>query len=156
MSARQMTGLCGPGSDLLSHALRRSTIGAGAFHGRVRDGIGWGNAAIATRSWQQMTEGQTRLVTGFVHWLRMISAFCSLWKPEDVILQFRGRGLSRFASGEAVKRKTFEQLVRLSFMHYCTSTHRLSTWWSSTALKRDLVLRGASRLDAFSGYPFRI
>lgn len=29
-----------PGSDLLSHALRRSTIGAEGFHGRVRDGIG--------------------------------------------------------------------------------------------------------------------
>ena len=32
--------LCGPGGDLLSHALRQSTIGAGAFDGRVRDGIG--------------------------------------------------------------------------------------------------------------------
>src|ERR1700740_378367 len=30
----------GPGSDLLFHALRRSTIGAEGFHGRVRDGIG--------------------------------------------------------------------------------------------------------------------
>ena len=30
----------GPGGDLLSHVLRRSTIGAGAFHGRVREGIG--------------------------------------------------------------------------------------------------------------------
>ena len=30
----------GPGGDLLSHALRRSTIGAEGFHGRVRDGIG--------------------------------------------------------------------------------------------------------------------
>ena len=29
-----------PGGDLLSHALRRSTIGAEGFHGRVRDGIG--------------------------------------------------------------------------------------------------------------------
>ena len=29
-----------PGSDLLSHVLRRSTIGAEGFHGRVRDGIG--------------------------------------------------------------------------------------------------------------------
>ena len=28
------------GGDLLSHVLRRSTIGAEAFHGRVRDGIG--------------------------------------------------------------------------------------------------------------------
>ena len=32
---------CRPGGVLLSRALRRSTIGAGGFHGRVRDGIGW-------------------------------------------------------------------------------------------------------------------
>ena len=31
------------GGDLLSHVLRRSTIGAEGFHGRVRDGIGWVN-----------------------------------------------------------------------------------------------------------------
>ena len=31
-----------PGSDLLSRVLRQSTIGAGEFHGRVRNGIGWG------------------------------------------------------------------------------------------------------------------
>jgi hypothetical protein len=29
-----------PGGDLLFHVLRRSTIGAEGFHGRVRDGIG--------------------------------------------------------------------------------------------------------------------
>ena len=39
-----------PGNDLLSHALRRSTIGAEGLHGRVRDGIGWAPLAIATRS----------------------------------------------------------------------------------------------------------
>jgi hypothetical protein len=33
-------GLGEPGGDLLFHALRRSTIGAEGFHGRVRDGIG--------------------------------------------------------------------------------------------------------------------
>ena len=38
-----------PGSDLLSRALRRSTIGAEGFHGRVRDGIGCWPLAIATR-----------------------------------------------------------------------------------------------------------
>ena len=38
-----------PGSDLLFRVLRRSTIGAGAFNGRVRDGIGLGHPAIATR-----------------------------------------------------------------------------------------------------------
>lgn len=38
-----------PGDDLLFRALRHSTIGAGAFHCRVRDGIGWFHTAIATR-----------------------------------------------------------------------------------------------------------
>jgi len=51
--------------------------------------------------------------------------------------------------------KPNELLVKLSFMHCCTSTRFLSTWWSSTALQGELVLRWVSRLDAFSGYPFR-
>ena len=42
-----------PGGDLLFHALRRSTIGAEGFHGRVRDGIGWGTLARTTRSSQR-------------------------------------------------------------------------------------------------------
>ena len=41
--------LCRPGSDLLFRVLRRSTIGAGAIYGRVRDGIGYGRPAVATR-----------------------------------------------------------------------------------------------------------
>lgn len=51
--------------------------------------------------------------------------------------------------------RSIEPLVPVSFTHYCASTPGLSTWWSSTALKRDLVLRRVSRLDAFSGYPGR-
>ena len=39
-----------PGSDLLSRVLRRSTIGAGVFHGRVRNGNGCSHPAITTRS----------------------------------------------------------------------------------------------------------
>ena len=39
-----------PGSDLLSHTLRCSTISAKRFHGRVREGIGWFTLAITTRS----------------------------------------------------------------------------------------------------------
>ena len=38
-----------PGNDLLSHVLRHSTIGAEAFDGRVRDGIGSCHFAEATR-----------------------------------------------------------------------------------------------------------
>src|SRR3546814_6296523 len=47
-----------PGGDRLSRALRRSTIGAEGFHGRVRDGIGWGPLDVATRPsmGSQMTE----------------------------------------------------------------------------------------------------
>ena len=37
------------GGDLLSHVLRRSTIGATALNGRVRDGIGCFARAMATR-----------------------------------------------------------------------------------------------------------
>ena len=40
--------ICRPGNDLLSHALRRSTIGAEEFNGRVRDGIGFRLLAIIT------------------------------------------------------------------------------------------------------------
>ena len=51
MTSYDFVSLLGrPGNDLLSHVLRRSTIGAGAFHGRVRNGIGCGHPAIATRS----------------------------------------------------------------------------------------------------------
>ena len=39
------TDLGGPGGDLLSRVLRQSTIGAEAFDGRVRDGIGSGRLA---------------------------------------------------------------------------------------------------------------
>lgn len=45
-----LVALCRPGSDLLSRVLRRSTMGAGAFHGRVRKGNGCSHPAITTRS----------------------------------------------------------------------------------------------------------
>jgi hypothetical protein len=51
------SGLGRPGSDLLSHALRRSTIGAEGFHGRVRDGIGW----ITPRHCHQVIEARLGL-----------------------------------------------------------------------------------------------
>lgn len=45
------TGIWGkaPGDDLLSHGLSHTTIGAAAFHFRVRDGIGWFHSANFTR-----------------------------------------------------------------------------------------------------------
>ena len=51
-------------------------------------------------------------------------------------------------------------LVPVSCMRYRTSTSGLSTRWSSRGPYQvnpvgDLILKQASRLDAFSGYPFR-
>src|SRR5215471_5810448 len=39
-----------PGSDRLSRGFCRSTMGAGGFNGRVRNGIGWNSPARTTRS----------------------------------------------------------------------------------------------------------
>ena len=46
---RDLAFLIRAGGDLLSHVLRRSTIGATALNGRVRDGIGCFARAKATR-----------------------------------------------------------------------------------------------------------
>lgn len=42
-----------PGDVLLFQRLSVSTIGAGRFHVRVRDGIGWVTAAMATKQWSE-------------------------------------------------------------------------------------------------------
>ena len=49
--------LCGSGGDRLSRALRHSTMGAGAFNGRVRDGIGF---------WARRSSHQTGATTSCV------------------------------------------------------------------------------------------
>ena len=55
--------------------------------------------------------------------------------------------------------QALDRLVAVSSIHYCTSTPALSTSSSSrglTSLRMGyLILRGASRLDAFSVYPFQ-
>src|SRR4051794_1165887 len=49
-----------PGSDLLFQALRLSTIGAGEFNGRVRDGIGFRLPASTTRSAKDGNRARTQ------------------------------------------------------------------------------------------------
>jgi hypothetical protein len=46
-----------PGDDLLSHS--SSTIGAGTFHGRVRDGIEWGRSAKITRQTKDVLDRES-------------------------------------------------------------------------------------------------
>ena len=131
-----------PGSDLLSRALRQSTIGAASFHDRVRNGVGWDTCAITTWSSSCMKRCIRRAgrrcggKTSNKYWVACKIAVRGICLCARLI-------------------KPIERLVPVSFTHYCASTPGLSTWWSSTVLKRILVSRGASRLDAFSGYPFR-
>ena len=54
-----------PGSDLLSHGLSHTTIGACAFHCRVRDGIGWDHAAISAREAVESAQVCARLAWGW-------------------------------------------------------------------------------------------
>jgi hypothetical protein len=68
--------------------------------------------------------------------------------------------IASWNNSQSYRIKPHGQLVRLSLTHYCASTWRLSTLWSSTNLQGtyvpgSLILRQVSRLDAFSGYLFR-
>ena len=63
--------------------------------------------------------------------------------------------LHRLAETLTQRIKPIGQLVLVSSTHRCASTSSLSTSWSSRALQGELILRGASHLDAFSGYPVR-
>ena len=51
-----------PGDDLLSRALRRSTIGSGGLNDRVRNGIGCGTSDIATGSTRHIRRRRHRRV----------------------------------------------------------------------------------------------
>mgnify|MGYP003482883151 CR=1 FL=1 len=54
-------GIKNPGDDLLLHGLGHTTIGAAAFHFRVRDGIGWFHSAMVAR---ERVEGRSGSVVG--------------------------------------------------------------------------------------------
>ena len=139
------THFSGPGGDLLSRDLRRSTIGARGLNDRVRDGIGWGAPAITTGS-AEMSGVQTNMF----HFGAPRGA--PLRRCSDRRTTLCDEAMHS-PSHMSFTIKPIEQLVPVSSTHHCASTPGLSTWWSTTALKGNLVLRWVSRLDAFSGYP---
>jgi hypothetical protein len=100
----------GPGGDLLSRVLRRSTMGAGGFHGRVRDGIGW---VTPRQSHQVVLPAPVVGVGGLVLvvWVRCGVLLCRVGDIEPV---------GRLGPVGCVRCRT------------CTSG--LSTCWSCTAL----------------------
>ena len=57
--SRDVFAMCGSGGDRLSRVLRHSTMGAGVFNGRVRDGIGF---------WARRSSHQTGASQCFWDW----------------------------------------------------------------------------------------
>jgi hypothetical protein len=85
------TVFCRPGDDLLSQVLRHSTIGAEEFNGRVRDGIGFGLLARATRPAKDCEKRVECFL--LVEWLALgVGAI----KLEQAISTGQLRGLPRF------------------------------------------------------------
>jgi hypothetical protein len=127
-SRRGKCALRRPGNGLLSQVLRHSTIGAKAFDGRVRDGIGSGHSAKVTRPAKggRKQTGPTRNSGDMGFYDRLLSS-C--------------HGTRARTHGHRLMRafKPIERLVPVSCTHCCASTPGLSTWSSSTALKGELV-----------------
>ena len=138
-----------PGSDLLFQALRLSTIGAGEFNGLVRDGIGFRLPANTTRS---AKDGLKQSASG-ASVPAKAGIPISKRKVGFPFSALHARTTRMGISNERIK--TIELLVPVSSMRCRTYTPGLSTWWSTTALKGELVSRWVSRLDAFSDYPVR-
>ena len=111
-----------PGGDLLSRALRRSTIGPGGLNDRVRNGIGWGPPGKATRSTKRMRRRHLCLNAT--------------------------RARMSFNENDQADRAISTSKLHAS-RHFHTWPINVVVYHGS---RRSLVLRLVSRLDAFSGY----
>ena len=143
---RKAFGLSGAeeefGSFLLSRAKMRSIIGEEELNCRVRNGIGCTLYSVAAKSLRT-----ARFARG-----------SGLFPGHMPRRNFRRNIIDREWK-EEFGDKSHGLLVLVSSTPHGASTSSLSTWWSTTALQDlrqgELILRQASRLDAFSGYPFR-
>ena len=102
--SRDCAFLSRSGGDLLSHVLRRSTIGATALNGRVRDGIGCFARAMATRP------GKKR--SAFRGHLAVVPEALS-----KLLLTEEGSGLSSSGSNQANRAISTGQLNALLRVH---------------------------------------
>ena len=145
----------GTGGDLLSRALRRSTIGAEVFHVRVRDGIGCFFLAIAASPSKQTGYGGI-VERGIVCWLRAFGPW-----PRLIVLFLRASSkvsevwdrpdLRRISEDEALAYRVIRTGQLHALLRFHTRPIDVVVFHDS---QRDLILRLVSRLDAFSGYPF--
>ena len=153
------------GGDLLSHVLRRSTISATALNGRVRNGIGCFARAMATRPRKEHLRwptargaargryGLSRRLGGGHHISRPAPIWgerCSRSSYISLIVHAFGSSLAVSGSDQAYRTISIGQLNALLRLHL-----RPIDVVVFHGPQGYLVLRGASRLDAFSGYPVR-
>ena len=103
-SERLSAFLSRSGGDLLSHVLRRSTIGATALNGRVRDGIGCFARAMATRPGKKRSafRGHLAVTPGAL---------------SKLLLMGEGSGLSSSGSNQANRAISTGQLNALLRVH---------------------------------------
>ena len=102
----------GPGGDRLSRGLSRSIMGAGGFHGRVRDGIGW----IGPRHGHQVV--RATLGGGYGVWTRACGlvrgcvcvCVCGVWWA---VGDFRACGLEWDGACWAIRTSQLSALLRL-------------------------------------------
>ena len=130
------------GDDLLSHVLRRSTIGATVLNGRVRDGTGCFTCAMITKPRKTLERPSQYLVGVYDFGLSKLP--CCV-RHEDGC-----RSLAFTGSNQAYRAISTGQLNALLRLHL-----RPIDVVVYHGPQGYLVLRGASRLDAFSGYPVR-
>ena len=81
------------------------------------------------------------------------SAFSDMVTNQIVNLKSKETAFSYFSHNVKIKGQAFRAISTGLLVTYITSTSCLSTKSSSSALLGMLILRGASHLDAFSGYP---
>ena len=133
------------GGYLLSHVLRRSTIGVEALNGQVRNGTGCIAFAMTTKPRRYR---RRCIATSNQHRRALRDVHC----PGRTLLVYAvlSRNLAVTGSNQAYRTISTGQLNALLHLHL-----RPIDVVVFHGPQGYLVLRGASRLDAFSGYPVR-
>ncbi len=126
------------GSDLLSHVLRRSTISATVLNDWVRNGARCFTRAMTTKPRKEFTISSVVQVSITVRGMCMtfIVRIASCLASTGSNQAYRAISTSQLNTLLRLHLWPIDEVVYLGSQGY-------------------LVLRGASRLDAFSGYPVR-
>ena len=134
------------GGDLLSHVLRRSTIGATALNGRVRNGTGCFARAMTTKPRKNQNVPQVFRMRNQIDIVQVAYTF-GVYASDPFEVRYCLASTGSNQAYRAISTGQLNALLRLHLRPIDVVVYHGPQGY--------LVLRGASRLDAFSGYPFR-